>query len=358
MYSGKARSYLRYKGIPFEEVLCTRQVIRDVVKPRTGLAMVPVLITEDDVAVQDTTAIIDHMEALEPGRSVYPSTPKQRLVALLMELYGDEWLMMPAMHYRWHYKRANLRFILSEFGRLFSPPVAKVAPALAGIPIALYFGGAYGPVLGIRKHNRAVIERWYEAFLDAFDAHLAHVPYLLGHRPCVGDFGFMAPLYAHLYRDPHPGALMRRRAPRVAAWVERMNETTPTVGEYLPDDEIPDTLEPILRMMFEEHLPVLSDTVAHVARWAEAHPEATKVPRFVGRHRFEIGGVSAQRQVQSFSQWMYQRPLDHLATLKGDEHEAVCSWLTSVGGAAVVEQEVPVRVERGPDNRLHPVRSG
>jgi glutathione S-transferase len=357
MYSGKARAYLRYKGIPFEEVLCTRRVIRDVVKPRTGLAMVPVLITDDDVAVQDTTAIIDHMEARYPERSVYPSTPKQRLVALLMEVYGDEWLMMPGMHYRWHYKRQNLRFILAEFGRLFSPTVATIAPAVAGIPIALYFGGAYGPVLGIGKHNRAAIERWYEAFLDAFDAHLAHTPYLLGDRPCVGDFGFMAPLYAHLYRDPYPGAMMRRRAPRVADWVERMNATEPKVGDYLPDDTIPETLTPILRMMFDEHLPVLSDTLHRVAQWVEAHPHATKVPRFVGRHTFHIGGVPSERQVQSFSQWMVQRPLDHLASLPDEEREAVERWLTTVGGEALATLRVRARLARGPDNRLHPARS-
>lgn len=358
MYTGKARSYLRFKGIPFEEVLSTRQVIRDVIRPRTGLAMVPVLITDDDVAVQDTTAIIDHLEARVPQRSVYPDTPKQRLVALLLEVYGDEWLMMPAMHYRWHYKHANLRFILREFGQLFSPGVATVAPALAGLPIALYFGGAYGHVLGIRRSNRSAIERWYEAFLDAFDAHLAHMPYLLGHRPSVGDFGFMAPLYAHLYRDPYPGAMMRRRAPRVAAWVERMNQPKPEIGDWLPDDAIPETLTTLLEMMFDEHLPVLADTVTHVARWAQANPNATKVPRFVGRHSFTIGGVTEQRQVQSFSQWMLQRPLDHLASLDAPDREAAQRWLASVGGSRLAELEVPVRVERGPDNRLHPVRTG
>ena len=32
-------------------------------------------------------------------------------------------------------------------------------------------------------------------------------PYLLGGRPSIADFGFMAPLFAHLGRDPVPAAL-------------------------------------------------------------------------------------------------------------------------------------------------------
>src|SRR5262245_56944377 len=37
-YTGKVRAYLRYKDIPFEEVLATRETYRDVILPRTGVA--------------------------------------------------------------------------------------------------------------------------------------------------------------------------------------------------------------------------------------------------------------------------------------------------------------------------------
>ncbi len=42
-------------------------------------------------------------------------------VGMLLEVYGDEWLVMPAMHYRWGYKRYNLRFILGQFGDALKP---------------------------------------------------------------------------------------------------------------------------------------------------------------------------------------------------------------------------------------------
>ena len=210
LYSGKARAYLRYKGVPFTELHASRQVINRIVKPKTGLAMIPVLLTPEGEAVQDTTAIIDHIEARHPSRSVYPTTPVLRLASLLLELYGDEWLLMPAMHYRWHYKRENMALVMREFGEIVAPRLPKLLHPLAGLPLALYFGGNYGRALGINASNRAAIERSYEAFLREFDAHLDAHPYLLGARPSVGDYGFMGPLYAHLYRDPAPGALMRR----------------------------------------------------------------------------------------------------------------------------------------------------
>ncbi len=354
LYSGKARSYLRYKQIPFEEIRCTRKVIDSVVFPRTGLRMIPVLISDDDVAVQDTTAIIDFLEARVATRSVYPSSPCQHLAALLLEVYGDEWLLLPAMHYRWHYKRANLPLILREFGEMIAPGMPRPVQMAAGLPLAAYFGGGYGPVLGVSRGNRQAIEDWYEAFLRAFDAHLAVHPYLLGGRPSIGDFGLMGPLYAHLYRDPYPGRLMRRIAPRVARWVERMNESPTTIGDWCPDDEVPPTLDPIFRMLFGEMWPMIEQTVALVREWVREHPGRDRLSRFVGRHAFSIGGSSASRQAQSFTQWMVQRPLGYYRELPPDSRDGVDSWLARVGGDDAMQLNVPVWLERRDDNRLYP----
>ncbi len=57
LYSGKTRAYLRYKDIPFEEVLSSADVYKDIIVPRTGVQYIPVLITLDDIAIQDTTEI-------------------------------------------------------------------------------------------------------------------------------------------------------------------------------------------------------------------------------------------------------------------------------------------------------------
>ena len=52
---------------------------------------------------------------------------------------------------------------------------------------------------------------------------LADHPFLLGGTASLGDITLCGGLYAHLYRDPESGYIMRKRAPRVAEWCERMN---------------------------------------------------------------------------------------------------------------------------------------
>lgn len=146
----------------------------------------------------------------------------QKFLALLLELYADEWLLLPAMHYRWHYKKQNLWFVLKEFGATAVPNWPRfLQPVFAMLP-AFYFGRLYKPVLGISDQNYKQVEAFYEQFLQNFSAHLQQQDFLFGSQPSIADFGFMGPLYAHLYRDPYSGELMKEKAPKVAAWVERM----------------------------------------------------------------------------------------------------------------------------------------
>ena len=113
LYSGKARCYLRYKKIPFDEVLSSLSVYKETIIPNTGVRFIPVVKTPAGCYLQDTSHIIDSLEKSFPMHSVMPDTPNQRLAALLLELYGDEWLLMPAMHYRWNFD--NFPFIFDEF---------------------------------------------------------------------------------------------------------------------------------------------------------------------------------------------------------------------------------------------------
>ena len=55
LYTGKLRCYLKYKDIPFEEVTASREVFQEIIIPRTGVRYIPVLITDQDEAIQDTT---------------------------------------------------------------------------------------------------------------------------------------------------------------------------------------------------------------------------------------------------------------------------------------------------------------
>jgi glutathione S-transferase len=87
-FSAKVRPALRYKRIPHVELLATSAAYRDVIRPRTGLNMIPVVVTPEDETLQDSSDILDALEARVPRPPLYPSTPVQRVVAYLIELYS------------------------------------------------------------------------------------------------------------------------------------------------------------------------------------------------------------------------------------------------------------------------------
>jgi glutathione S-transferase len=343
LYSGKARCYLRYKQIPFDEVLSSLSVYKETIIPNTGVRFIPVVKTPAGCYLQDTSHIIDSLEKSFPMHSVMPDTPNQRLAALLLELYGDEWLLMPAMHYRWNFD--NFPFIFDEFGRSLFPRWPGFVRRILGKRIGARFRG-FLPMLGITDANRSALEAWYEKdFLKALDRHFEDHDFLFGGRPSIGDFGLIGPLYAHLYRDPYPGSLMRREAPNVAAWVERMLQPTEPYGEWLADDEVPETLTPIFERMFAEHWPVLTATAARLEQWATEN-KGPEVPRKIGEHRFSIGGIEESRAVLPGSLWKMQRPLDCYASLSDNVKQQADAFLERVGGLPAMQFLPPVRVTR------------
>jgi glutathione S-transferase len=349
LFTGKLRSYLRKKGIAYEEVLSTVGVYKKFIVPRTGVRYVPVLQTPEDTVLQDTTVIIDELEKRFVENSVYPDSPKQKMVALLLELYGDEWLVIPAMHYRWNFPATNDRFIYGEFGSLVAPKAPGFIRRWLGAKIGAKFKG-FVPAIGITSGTINAIETSYVGFLKDLNAHLENHDYLLGDRPCIADFGFMGPLYAHLYRDPAPRKLMRKVAPAVCAWILRMNSdaATMTDNDLLPNDEIPATLIPILQRMASEQAPVLVDTNRLLDEWREQNPDAEEIPRSIGKHEFTIGDATGERIVIPYALWMLQRSVDFYQSL--EDTQAVDALLAEVGLHSLIKNGLSNRIQR-PNNK-------
>lgn len=350
LYTGKVRCYLQFKGITFKEVLSTPQVYKELIIPRTGVRYIPVLVTPDDQVLQDSTDIIDHLERAFPQRSVYPEGPCQKLVALLMEVYGDEWLVNPAMLYRWAIDE-NREFAIQEFGRTRLPDASDEEQYAAGLEASGPFAGAL-PRLGVTEHSRPAIEHSYLALLKELNAHFSICDYLLGDKPCIGDYGLIGPLYAHLYRDPASGRLMRDHAPHVASWVERMisPDASDNDGDYLPDDQIPDTLLSIIARMFDEQVPVLLETARLLEQWAQANPDNTEIPRAIGTLRYRLGDIEEERLAFPYNLWMWQRAHDFYNGLGADDRKAVDAVLNNKQVQAL-SAPLAVRVQRR-GNRL------
>jgi glutathione S-transferase len=338
LFTGKARAYMRYKDLNWVEQAATREVYRNIILPNIGAPIIPVLKTAQGEFIQDTTEIIDFLEARHPEVSIYPEGPVQRLVALLLEMYGDDWLIIPAMHYRWSVLEQQRDFIMLEFGKLSLPDASAEEQLAAGERTSSAFSGMV-PALGITQETIPAIEATYLAFLDQLNRHFAEHDFLLGSRPSIGDFGFIGPLYAHLGRDPVPKALMQERAPNVYAWVERMNNPEPLSGDFLPGDTIPETLLPILQTLCTDQLPDVLDVIEKNSAWLKENPGGS-IPRHLGMHSFTSGAATGERVISSYSQWMFQRPWLHYQTLSDVDRIAADALLELIGGRAALNVKI------------------
>jgi len=249
------------------------------------------------------------------------------LVSLLLETYGDEWLVIPAMHYRWN-KDENIEFAKQEFGRTSAPQASPEEQYAIGQETSKPFAGAL-PRLGVSEDAIPAIEKSYMDLLTELDKHFAQHDFLLGSQPCMGDFGLIGPLYAHLYRDPYSGRIMDEHAPNVVAWIKRMIEPTPLSGKFLANDQIPETLLPILQRMMNEQASVITQTIDQIAQWVEQN-DGTAIDRVIGKVAFTIEDTQTSRLTFPYMQWMWQRCYDFYHAQ--NDKSVIDELLSSVNG--------------------------
>ncbi len=377
-FSGKVRAFLRYKAhfgaLAYEDILATPDLIQGLLVPATQTNVVPQLLAPDGNWVQDSSEIIDTVERAHPAPPVIPpadGAPAQRLVAHLIELLADEWMVVWAFFERWQYGRDGVEpnhaaFNEQQWGAVFAPNAdgpgrRRTARMLFDGPFGVrdafenprgIFAGLVA--LGVTERTAPAWEASNGRLLERLETHFGVHDFVLGGLPSLADFGLLGPLYAHLYRDPVAGFALRTRFPLVSEWVERTNHTndlnarsygqklyalgadgalvgrpaTSDGGAWLDGDRIPPTLIPVLEIFFAEMWPVLVSTVArlraHLASGAHAPggelpgKTFTPTPGFEAlqtgdgplTHEFEIGGLRARRMVVPYHVWMLQRLAD------------------------------------------------
>jgi len=128
MFTGKVRSYLIKQNIAFNEVAPVNAHFQSTVLPQLERRIIPVIETPDGTLVQDTSDIIDYLEDQGlAAQSAYSSDPFKNLLSLILELFGDEGLMRPAMHYRWNFPDRTDGFIHHGFGGWQGPDASDEA---------------------------------------------------------------------------------------------------------------------------------------------------------------------------------------------------------------------------------------
>lgn len=371
LYTAKVRAYLRKRRIPFIERAPAHDAFRARILPTVGRWIIPVIELADGTIVQDGADILAHFERQAPF--AIPASPVMEVLARVLELFGSEGLLRPAMHYRWNFDAENLDFLRNDFLSGLAPKADDEA-GQAIFATASTRMRAAAVIFGVVPDHFEAIETAYGEFLALFEAHLRDVPYVLGGQPSLGDFGLLGPLYAHLGRDPVPARLMQRAAPRVWRWAERMN-APPDEGEseYLdhPDalfspQALPESLLALLRYVAREYLPEITAHVDFTNTWLEAQGQditgsnGLKRPheRVLGMTAFPWRGRQLHIAIMPYRLYLLQHIQDAAARAGPEERARIEGILAATGLSPLLTLKTHRRVERvnslevwGPDLR-------
>jgi glutathione S-transferase len=242
-YSVKVRSYLRYKGLEFEWRARTNAT-QDEFQRYAKLPLIPVLVDADENALQDSTPIIEKLEAQFSEPSIVPEEASLSFLSALIEDYADEWLNKAMFHYRWSYPEDQ-----ESAAKRISDMIFEGAEKPEGIEEQVrtrMVSRLYH--VGSSPETAPLIEGSFTRLLAILDRMLSARAYLFGGRPSLADFGIAGQL-TQLLSDPTPGALMKAQAPNVVRWIDRM-ENPQAEGEFVSFAQVRDDVAELLRVEF------------------------------------------------------------------------------------------------------------
>ncbi|MDZ4376370.1 MAG: glutathione S-transferase [Phenylobacterium sp.] len=257
-YSVKVRSYFRYKGIPHRWIARSADN-EDEYKAVARLPIVPTVATPAGEGLQDSTPIIEQVDAQRPEPSIHPDDPDLAFLSALIEEFGDEWGNKLMFHHRW-WDSVDQEASALTLARLSSPRADAASVAARQKMIRERMSGR-GHFVGSSAATADLITDYWFELLDLLEPHLADRKYLFGNRPAFGDFGLSAQIYEASV-DPTCGAGILARGPAVLGWCHRMMEPR-NDGPFETWESLKPTLAPVLAYIGRYFLP-----------WSQANAEA------------------------------------------------------------------------------------
>jgi glutathione S-transferase len=283
-YSEKVRAVLRYKGVDFDWV--SRSVATEAdFRALAAVPTVPLLISPEKVARQDSTAMLASLEADHPDPSTVPDDPACAALALILEDYGDEWLNKAMFNARWGQSPDREAAAQRLLEQLFAgnPPAARAEEAEK---IADRMSGRL-PLVGAGGSNGEILQKSFQSFAELLNAHLKETLFIFGGRPSAADFS-LAAQFQQMLSDPTPGQWLRERTPFVAEWCEFMSSPKAS-GDFKPLAE----LEPTLLPLFKE------DVAKTYLVWAAANSENASKRR--KKLKVDILGERFEQDTQKYA---------------------------------------------------------
>jgi glutathione S-transferase len=319
-YSLKVRSYLRYKKIPFEWIERSRNNEK-LFQRHARVQLIPLVLFGDDDAMQDSTPILERLEAEHPEPSIHPPTPAARFVSVLLEEYGDEWCNKLMFQYRWGPKRDARSAAWRISGGMFPTfPGQLLRPLL--VPFMIRRMVPRMAFAGANETNAPHLERSWFRTVGLLEAHLADRAYLFGGRPAFGDFGIWGNLN-QAYSDPTCGEHLRASAPAVVRWIRRMG--TPAVeGDFEPLEALLPTLGPLLQ----------EQVAGRFLPWSIANARAFAAGE--RQTRLEFDGARYEQRTFKYHAWSLGQLLEKYGPVADDP--TLADALAKTGCAALLAQ--------------------
>jgi glutathione S-transferase len=241
-YSVKVRAYARYKNLPHQWLNRGGENAAEYAK-HAKIQIVPLVVTPDGEAIQDSTPIIERLEREHPEPSIHPKDSALAFLSCLLEELADEWGNKWMFHYRWR-REIDQKACAMRLALAMNPAMDEATQTGFAEQIRSRMTGRVWFV-GSNETTAPFIEETFHAALAQLDAHLKGRAYLFGARPSFADFALWGQIY-NMWTDPTPGAIIEARAQNVLAWIQRMAWPKPE-GDFETWGALEPTLSPIIR---------------------------------------------------------------------------------------------------------------
>lgn len=254
MFTRKLEAQLRFQKIPWHWHYKTQERTAEI-EARTGTHFIPALITPEKWMIHDTIALGPLLNDRFYQTPVVPSTPLQRASCFILEDVFNHWLGRVCVHTRWCYPD-NVAWVGPRFGAnsvlnrsIDVPFTEQELRDLTPIGEMMYegFGKNVCEFNGVGPDQENSVRADYTNMLRALDAHFATNDFLLGARPCLADFALAGACKAHFVTDPTPASWLGAHRDMLFAYTDRLfGETDYTDREWLPEDQVPESLNTIV----------------------------------------------------------------------------------------------------------------
>lgn len=339
-YAAKTRAYLGFKHISFVETH-DFGAYRKHAAPAIGFTVFPVLESGKEI-LQDSTVIIDVLEARHPERPAFPADPVLMLLTRIVEFFIDELWVATAMHTRWNDPDAT-RFAISDFNLYFGRG-EDTGPWSNGDVVARQMQG-HLPSLGIdNEAGQHQIQRLFEETTQHLNNAVGVTRFAFGDHASLVDCCLFAGYFPHQYRD-HGSAqrYLKTEAAALSYYIDKMQAaySAPASGDLTLTDEFLNYLQYIG--------PIAAAYAISVKQLARPLVEATDPGEKLDLRlapEIVLYGKPFRRNCGTFSAWKAQRVQDAYDRLSDNDSKKADELMTLIGWQDFLASPTTARIDR------------